>query len=66
MQDEVDLGPHRVVVNHEEQFSLLSAGVALPAGWREASYEGSKAQCFAYIREAWVDLRPRSVRRAID
>ena len=66
MQDEVDLGPHRVVVNHEEQFSLLPAGLVLPAGWRDASYEGSKAQCLAYIREAWVDLRPCSVRRAID
>ena len=66
MQDEVDLGPHRVVVNHEDQFSLLSTGVALPAGWREANYEGSKAQCLAYIREVWSDLRPHSVRRAID
>jgi MbtH protein len=66
MQDEVDLGPHRVVVYHEEQFSLLPTGVALPAGWRDANHAGSKAQCLAYIREAWIDLRPRSVRRAID
>ncbi|HEV8692910.1 MAG TPA: MbtH family NRPS accessory protein [Lysobacter sp.] len=63
MQEEIDLGPHRVVANHEDQYSLLPVGHALPAGWRDANCQGSKAQCLAYIREAWTDLRPRSVRR---
>jgi len=64
MHDELDLGPHRVVVNHEDQYSLLPCGHPLPTGWREAGFEGSTPQCLAMIREAWVDLRPRSVRRA--
>lgn len=37
MQDEqVDLGPHRVVVNHEDQYSILPVGHEIPTGWRDA------------------------------
>lgn len=64
MQDEqVDLGPHRVVVNHEDQYSILPVGHEIPTGWRDAGHQGSKADCFAYIREVWTDMRPLSVRR---
>jgi MbtH protein len=65
MQDEqIDLGPHRVVVNHEGQYSLLPVGRELPTGWRDAGHQGSRDECFAYIREVWTDMRPLSVRRA--
>lgn len=63
MQDELDLGPHRVVVNHEDQYSLLPLGHPLPLGWRDAGFEGPRMQCLGHIREAWTDLRPRSTRR---
>lgn len=65
MQDEeVDLGPYRVVVNHEEQYSIWPAAREIPAGWRAAGYEGSQAQCLEYIRETWTDMRPLSLRVA--
>lgn len=64
MQDEeIDLGPHRVVVNHEDQYSILLVGHEIPAGWCDAGYQGSKQECLAYIGEVWTDMRPLSVRR---
>jgi MbtH protein len=55
-----------VVVNHEEQYSLWSADLPLPAGWREAGKVGSKEECLAYVREVWTDMRPLSLRRDMD
>jgi len=64
MQDEeVDLGPHRVVVNAEDQYSILLLGQQIPEGWRDAGRQGSKQECLAYIREVWADMRPLSMRR---
>ena len=64
MQDEeVDLGPHRVVVNAEDQYSILLLGREIPDGWRDAGRQGSKQECLAYIREVWADMRPLSLRR---
>lgn len=64
MQDEeIDLGPHRVVVNHEEQYSILPVGQEIPAGWRDAGLQGAKSECLAMIGEVWTDMRPLSVRR---
>jgi MbtH protein len=51
-----------VVVNHEEQYSIWPAGKELPAGWREAGKQGPKADCLAYIKEVWTDMRPLSLR----
>ena len=62
--EEPDTGPYRVVVNIEEQYSILPVGQAMPAGWRDAGREGSRAECLAYIGEVWTDMRPLSVRRA--
>lgn len=65
MQDEeIDLGLYRVVVNHEEQYSIWPAAREIPAGWRAAGYEGAQAQCLEYIRETWTDMRPLSLRVA--
>jgi MbtH protein len=52
-----------VVVNHEEQYSILPAGHEIPAGWRDAGLQGSKNECLAMIGEVWTDMRPLSVRR---
>lgn len=61
--EEIDLGPYRVVVNDEEQYSIWPADREVPAGWQAAGREGSKDECLAYIRETWTDMRPRSARR---
>lgn len=60
--EEIDLGPYRVVVNHEDQHSIWPQSHALPAGWRAAGREGSKQECLDHIRQVWVDQRPRSLR----
>lgn len=55
-----------VVVNHEEQYSIWPTYKTLPAGWRAVGKQGNKAECLAYIDEVWVDMRPLSLRQAMD
>jgi len=56
----------RVVVNHEEQYSIWPTDRELPAGWREAGLSGTKEECLAFIERVWTDMRPLSLRRAMD
>ncbi|MFI2648468.1 MULTISPECIES: MbtH family NRPS accessory protein [Micromonospora] len=53
---------YRVVVNHEEQYSIWFAERELPAGWTATGFEGSRADCLAHIDEVWTDMRPKSLR----
>lgn len=55
---------YRVVVNHEEQYSIWPDGRDLPDGWREEGVSGTKEDCLAHIDRVWTDLRPLSVRGA--
>jgi MbtH protein len=57
---------YRVVVNSEEQYSLLPVGVSNPPGWRDAGLTASHEACLAFIREHWTDMRPLSVRRRLN
>jgi MbtH protein len=66
MSDEEDSTPYRVVVNHEEQYSIWSVDRDLPLGWREEGTQGDKAACLAHIETVWTDMRPLSLRRAMD
>lgn len=67
MQDqELEVGPYCVVVNGEEQYSLVLAGHPIPQGWRDVGRQGSKQECLASIRELWTDMRPLSLRRLAD
>ncbi|MFE7811812.1 MbtH family protein [Streptomyces sp. NPDC057433] len=52
----------KVLVNDEEQYSLWPTYLAVPDGWRETGTAGSKEECLAYVKEVWVDMRPRSLR----
>jgi len=61
-----DSARYKVVVNHEEQYSIWPAARENPVGWRDAGTIGTKAECLAYIREAWVDMRPLSLRRTME
>ncbi|HVV83420.1 MAG TPA: MbtH family NRPS accessory protein [Kofleriaceae bacterium] len=54
---------YRVVVNHEEQYSIWPIGRELPAGWREVDKQGPKAECLAYIEQVWTDMRRLSLRK---
>lgn len=57
---------YRVVVNHEEQYSIWPADREIPAGWRDAGKSGPKAECLAWVKEVWTDMRPLSLRQAMD
>ena len=56
----------KVVVNHEEQYSVWFANRESPLGWNEVGKEGTKAECLTYINEVWTDMRPLSLRKQMD
>jgi len=67
MSDEQDdVTVYKVVVNHEEQYSIWPADREIPLGWREAGKSGPKSVCLAYIEEVWTDMRPLSLRQAME
>jgi MbtH protein len=53
---------YKVVVNAEQQYSIWLLERENPLGWSDAGKSGSKAECLAYIKEVWTDMRPLSVR----
>ena len=57
---------YTVVVNHEEQYSIWPADQEMPLGWTEAGKTGPKAECLAYIKEVWTDMRPLSLRKQME
>lgn len=59
---EQDPEMYRVVVNHEEQYSIWRADHELPPGWRAEGTIADKAGCLARIEVVWTDMRPLSVR----
>jgi MbtH protein len=63
MDENEDTTLYRVVVNHEEQYSIWPVQRDLPAGWRDAGKEGRKDECLAFINEHWTDMRPLSLRK---
>lgn len=67
MNDErEDTTIYRVVVNHEEQYSIWPADREIPFGWSDAGKTGLKAECLAYIEEVWTDMRPLSLRKKME
>lgn len=54
---------YRVVVNHEEQYSVWPADKPLPPGWSDAGKAGTKDDCLAHIEKVWTDMRPLSLRQ---
>jgi MbtH protein len=57
---------YKVVINHEEQYSIWPADRDNPLGWADAGKMGTKDECTAYIREVWTDMRPLSLRRQME
>jgi MbtH protein len=53
-------------MNHEEQYSIWPADRDLPLGWTAVAKSGSKADCLAYIKDVWTDMRPLSLRKQMD
>jgi MbtH protein len=66
MSDEEDDSTiYKVVVNHEEQYSIWRADKENPLGWRDGGRTGTKDECLAHIKEVWTDMRPLSLRQAM-
>ena len=61
-----DQTTYKVVVNHEEQYSIWPADRENALGWSDAGKSGPKAECLAYIKEVWTDMRPLSLRRTME
>lgn len=57
-----------VVINEEEQYSIWPADRIddLPAGWTSVSSARPRQECLDHIEEVWTDMRPKSLRRAME
>lgn len=65
-EDREDSTIYKVVVNHEEQYSIWPADRELPLGWNDTGKSGLKAECLDYIKEVWTDMRPLSLRQKME
>jgi MbtH protein len=64
--DEEDTREYRVVVNHEEQYSIWLAHKENPLGWKDVGPRGTKDRCLKFIGEIWTDMRPLSLRKKME
>src|SRR5215470_13243842 len=66
MSGDDDTRVYMVLKNHEEQYSLWLKCNEIPSGWQAVGKEGHKAECLQYIKEAWTDMRPLSLRMKME
>ncbi|MGD9251958.1 MAG: MbtH family protein [Desulfobacterales bacterium] len=57
---------YKVVVNHEEQYSIWPVDKENALGWTDEGKSGTKAECLAHIKEVWTDMRPLSLRKQME
>lgn len=55
-----------VVISDEERYSIWPSYKEIPWGWRSSGFSGPKQVCLDHIAEVWTDMRPLSLRRAMD
>jgi MbtH protein len=61
--DQDDTALYKVVINHEEQYSIWPADRENALGWADAGKQGTRDECLSWIDEVWTDMRPLSLRR---
>jgi MbtH protein len=64
--EQEDTTLYKVVVNHEEQYSIWPVDRENPLGWKDGGKSGLKQECLAYIKEVWKDMRPLSLRKYME
>jgi uncharacterized protein YbdZ (MbtH family) len=64
--DKEDTTIYKVVMNHEEQYSIWPAYKELPRGWKSDGKTGTKSECLAHIKEVWTDITPLSLRKQME
>ncbi len=57
---------YKVVLNHEEQYSIWPADRENALGWKDEGTTGTKEECLAHIKEIWTDMRPLSLRKKME
>ncbi|MGH9905543.1 MAG: MbtH family protein [Pyrinomonadaceae bacterium] len=65
-EEKEDTTVYKVVVNHEEQYSIWPVDRENALGWRDVGKSGRKAECLAHIEEIWTDMRPLSLRKKME
>ena len=57
---------YKVVINHEEQYSIWPVDRENPLGWNDVGKSGPKQECLDHIEEVWTDMRPLSLRKKME
>lgn len=57
---------YSVVINHEEQYSIWPVDREVPAGWKAVTEGKTKQDALDYIEEVWTDMRPKTLRKAME
>jgi MbtH protein len=65
-KDDEDTTNYLVLVNQEEQYSIWPDFQPVPNGWRAVGKSGPKQECLEYIKTVWTDMRPLSLRKAME
>lgn len=55
-----------VLMNEEGQYSLWPSSIKIPSGWNKEYGPKVKSECQQYIERNWQDMRPKSLRAAMD
>jgi MbtH protein len=56
-------GSYKVVINHEEQYSIWPAERELTERWREVGMTGGEDEVWQYLEREWRDMTPRDRER---
>ncbi len=66
INETVDNQTYIVLINEEEQYSLWPETKKIPLGWKDTGTKGAKQVCLDYVKEVWTDMRPKSLRDAME
>ena len=64
--EEEDTTHYKVVINHEEQYSIWPVDRENPLVWKDVGKDGNKQECLDHIEEVWTDMRPLSLRKKME
>ena len=64
--EQEDTRQYKVVINHEEQYSIWPVDRENPLGWKDEGTQGTKQECLDHIEEVWTDMRPLSLRKKME
>ncbi len=66
MSEHEDTAVYKVVMNHEEQYSMWPTDRENAPRWKDAGKQGPKTECLEHIKQVWTDMRPLSLRKKME